>query len=65
MPSSDSPSDCPQRLAYSVKEAVKVSSLGRTTLYALISAGKLPTVKVGQRTLIRRTDLEGLLKSGT
>ena len=55
---------CPeQRLAYSVAEASSVSGLGRTTLFALISEGRLPKVKLGKRTLIRHDDLQALLSS--
>lgn len=51
----------PPKLAYSIKEACQASSLGRTTLYAHIKAGRLKTVKVGGRTLIPRASLEALL----
>ncbi len=50
-----------ERLAYSVADAVAASGIGRTTLFALMSSGELPFVKLGNRTLIRSTDLEGLL----
>jgi excisionase family DNA binding protein len=39
-------------IAYSIAEACKVCSLGRTTIYAAIKRGELPTCKVGRRTLI-------------
>lgn len=39
-------------LAVSVAEAVRMVGLGRTTLYAMIAAGKLKTRKCGRRTLI-------------
>jgi excisionase family DNA binding protein len=50
-----------ETIAYSVKDAVSASGIGRTKLYELIKAGDLPTSKIGSRTLIRRTDLEVLL----
>lgn len=48
--------------SYSIKDAVRASGLGRTTLYELIKAGELNPVKIGARTLIRRADLEALLE---
>lgn len=53
--------DCPERLAYSVKEACAVTGFGKTTLYALISAGRLRAVKIGKRTLIPSSSLNGLI----
>ena len=49
------------KLAYSIKEACELSSLGRTTLYALIKTGRLQVVKVGGRTLIPAAALHALL----
>jgi excisionase family DNA binding protein len=49
------------KLAYSIREACQTSSLGRTTIYAHIAAGRLPVVKVGGRTLIPAAALEALL----
>jgi excisionase family DNA binding protein len=49
------------KLTYSIKEACLASSLGRTTLYALIRAGRLQTIKVGGRTLIPAEALNALL----
>lgn len=40
------------KLAYSIKEAVEVSSISRGTIYNHIAAGRLPTRKIGGRTLI-------------
>lgn len=51
----------PQRLAYSIQDAVRVSSLGRSTLYRAISAGRLKVTKVGGRTLIPADALHSLL----
>lgn len=50
MDSSDS--QAPQKLAYSIKEFCEATSLGRTTVYELIAAGRLSPVKVGAKTLI-------------
>ncbi len=48
-------------LAYSVNEAVRVSSLGRTRLYQLINEGRLDVRKVGKRTLIPAASLRHLI----
>jgi hypothetical protein len=41
-----------QPLAVTIPRAVEVSGLGRTTLYQLISAGKIDARKQGRRTLV-------------
>jgi excisionase family DNA binding protein len=51
----------PPKIAYSIKEAAKVSSLGRTTLYAHIAAKRLKAVRVGGRTLIPAESLRALI----
>ena len=51
-----------QKLSYSINEAVEVSGIGRTTIYDLIKAEQLRSVKIGTRTLIRHSDLEALLE---
>lgn len=48
-------------LAYSINEACRVSSLGRTRLYQLISEGKLDVRKIGKRTLIPAASLRALV----
>jgi excisionase family DNA binding protein len=58
----DKPSGAP--LAYSIKEASRATSLGRTRLYQLIAAGQLAAVKVGSRTLIPAHALHKLLEGG-
>jgi excisionase family DNA binding protein len=51
-----------EKIAYTIKEAVAASGLGRTTIYELIKRGELPRAKVGARTLIRRRDLEAMVE---
>ena len=46
-----------RKLAYSIKEACAASSLGRTTLYAHIKAGRLVTKRIGGRTVIPAENL--------
>ena len=50
------------KIAYTINEAREVTGIGRTKLYELINAGKLKPAKIGTRTLILRTDLEGMLQ---
>lgn len=49
------------KLAFRIDEAVAASGLSRSTLYALISAGTLPSVRVAGRRLILKNDLVALL----
>lgn len=51
------------KLAFSIAEAVKATSVGRTRLYEEIAAGRLPTFKIGKRTLIATEDLRAWLDS--
>ena len=44
------------RIAYSVSELVRVTSIGRTLLYEQISKGNLIARKVGARTIVTRSD---------
>ena len=48
-------------LAYSIREACRASSLGRTTLYAHIAAGRLKAVRIGGRTVIPAESLRALI----
>lgn len=49
------------KLGYSIREACQASSLGRTTLYKHISAGRLRAVRVGRRTIIPAEALHALI----
>lgn len=48
-------------LAVSVNEACRMTSLGRTKLYAMMSTGELPYRKIGSRTVILMADIKKLL----
>jgi len=48
-------------LAYSVKEACRVTSLGRSRIYQMIRAGDITVRKVGRRTLIPADALRRLV----
>jgi len=45
----------------SIKDTAKALSLGRTSIYALIRQGRLETVKVGRRTLVKVASIRRLL----
>jgi excisionase family DNA binding protein len=49
------------KVAYSIKEACRASSLGRSTIYNHIAAGRLRVNKVGGRTLIPADSLHQLV----
>lgn len=49
------------KLAYSIKEACEASSLGRTSIYSLISAGRLAARRIGGRTVILADSLHALI----
>jgi excisionase family DNA binding protein len=51
----------PIPLAYSVAEACRATSLGKTRIYQLINAGQLSARKVGKRTLISAESLRRLI----
>jgi excisionase family DNA binding protein len=52
------------RLVLSIREAAHACGLSRTTIYRLIAQGKLKTVKVGARRLVRPEAIEELLNAG-
>ena len=49
-------------IAYSIADAVRASSICRTSLYRLIKEGKLEARKVGKRTLIPAASLRALVE---
>lgn len=51
----------PPKIGYSVREACQASSLGRTTLYGHIAAGRLRVTRVGGRTIIPADALQALI----
>lgn len=48
--------------AFSIPAAASYLSISRASIYRLIKAGELPRVKVGGRSLIRRSDADALLR---
>lgn len=51
----------PPKIAYSIKEACKASSLGRTTIYSHIAAGRLRANRIGGRTVIPADSLHAFI----
>lgn len=45
----------------SITGAAKALGLGRTTIYALISEGRLDTIKLGRRHLIKTASIKKLI----
>lgn len=52
----------PAPLAYSIADACKITSIGRTRLYALIAEGRLEVRKIGRRTIIPSASLRALIE---
>jgi len=48
-------------IAASINDTAKALSLGRTSIYALIREGRLETIKLGRRTLIKVESIRRLL----
>lgn len=53
------------RLAYSVKEAAVLLSIGPDAVYELLHTRRLASVKVGRRRIISRSELERFLEEET
>lgn len=51
-----------ESIAVSVKGAAKALSLGRTSIYQLIREGRLETIKIGRRTLIKADSVRSLVE---
>jgi excisionase family DNA binding protein len=49
------------KIAYSIREASHVSSLGRTTIYSHIASGQLRTKRIGGRVVILAESLHELI----
>ena len=45
----------------SISETAKALSLGRTSIYGLINQGRLETVKLGRRTLVKVSSIMALI----
>lgn len=49
-------------IAVSIAETGRALSLGRTSIYALINAGRLKTIKLGRRTLVMVESVRSLVE---
>lgn len=50
-----------ETLATSINEAAKVLGIGRTSVYRLIGEGRLETIKLGRRTLIKAESIRRIV----
>ncbi len=50
-----------QPIVTSINDTAKALGLGRTSIYALIREGRLQTVKLGRRTLVKVESIRRLL----
>lgn len=57
-------SDISRPITLRVSEVQRITGLGRTKIYALITNGELSIVKIGRATLIPLSSLEALLERG-
>lgn len=48
-------------LAVSIADSCHISSLGRTSIYDLLNSGKLESVKIGRRRLVKLASLQALI----
>jgi len=52
----------PEPLSVRIKEACRLTGIGRSKLYELIASGDIEIVKVGAITLVPISSLKGLLQ---
>jgi excisionase family DNA binding protein len=52
-----------QPVATSINDTARALSLGRTSIYVLIREGRLETIKLGRRTLVKVESIHRLLDS--
>ena len=50
-----------ETIAASVNETARSLGLGRTKVYELINDGKLSTIKIGRRTLVKADSIRALI----
>ena len=51
-------------LAYGIPDACRVSGMGRSWIYRAISEGRLASVTLGRRRLIKADSLRALIEAG-
>ena len=52
-----------ERMTATVEEAAQPLGIGRTLAYQLVHDGRLPSIRLGRRVLIPRTEIQRLLQS--
>lgn len=52
------------KIAYSVDQAARALSIGRTKVFELLKAGQLRSIKIGSRTIIPAEGLQAMLAAG-
>lgn len=58
---STSPTPAPQPVTMTIPGSIAFTGIGRTKLYELIRDGKIETVKIGTRTLVKVESLRQLV----
>jgi excisionase family DNA binding protein len=53
-----------QKCLFNLKEVALVTGLSVNTIRAWAHAGKIPTIKMGRRRMVKRNDLEAIVSSG-
>ncbi len=62
MPQSATQANPFEKRAYSIDEACRQLSIGRTSLYAMASRNELRLIRIAGRTLVPRSELERLTR---
>lgn len=50
-----------EKAAFSIDDAARALSIGRTSLYQQVKVGRLRTIKCGRRTLVLARDIDAFL----
>jgi excisionase family DNA binding protein len=58
------PANNQEKRAFSVREAARICGVSRATLYRLLKEGKITSIKIGNRRLIRDDQINALLAGG-
>ena len=53
----------PAPITVRIKDARRMTGIGRSKLYLLIAEGKIETIKIGSMTLVRVASIEALLNA--
>jgi excisionase family DNA binding protein len=53
-----------KRRAFSVRETAQLCGISRATLYRLLKKGRITSIKIGNRRLIRDDQINALLAGG-